>query len=98
MDKSEKLKKANNIAYDQGLMAARCEEEAKEVKGLTSYLWDQMSSLKEQMSSLSNLVETINADCTKTYLSKVSFVISNLKTQVEKFDLFVPYYTLMSAF
>lgn len=57
-----------------------------------------MSSLKEQIGSLSNFVEILKMECTKAYRSKVSFMISSLKTHAEKLDMIVPYYTLMQAF
>lgn len=57
-----------------------------------------MNALSNQMSSLSNLVETLEAECTKAFRNDVSFVVNSLKTRVEKLDLIVPNFTLMRAF
>lgn len=59
---------------------------------------ESASSLRDQISLLSDLVETIKLDCTKAYKNGMGFVISSLKTEVEKLNLTVPYFTLMIAF
>lgn len=72
--------------------------EAKEAKTIARFLRDNIISLKEKMSLLSNLVEILKEKCIKAYKSKVSFMISKLKTQAKKLDLIVPYFTLMQVF
>lgn len=62
------------------MKVAGCEEDAIEVKALTNPLINQMSSLKNQMSSLSDLIDTFKVECTKAYHNGVDFVISSLKT------------------
>lgn len=70
----------------------------KEAEEKASTLEGQMSAMLDQMSSLLALVETLKAECTKAYENDVSFVVSSLKTQAEKLDMTVPYFTLMRAF
>lgn len=50
------------------------------------------------MSSFLDLVKTLKEECTKVHRNGVSFVVSSFKTQVEKLDKIVPYFTLMRAF
>lgn len=41
---------------------------------------DFMSSLRDQMSLLSDLVEMLKGECTKAYRNGVGFLVSSLKT------------------
>lgn len=50
------------------------------------------------MSSLSDLVEMLKVEYTKAYKNGVSFIVSSLKTNVEKQELIVTYFILMRAF
>lgn len=95
LDKYVKLKKVNSSKQGQ---RARCfEHAAKEFEATASSLRDQMISMKEKMSSLSELVEMHKAENNKAYKNRVNFGVSNLKTPVEKLDLIIPYFKLMQA-
>lgn len=98
LDKYEMFKNVDSFSYDLGLKVSHYEEEAKETKALASSLKDHMSLLKEKMSLLFELVKALKVEYIKAYRSKVSFVISNPKMQVDKLNLIVPYYTLMRTF
>lgn len=105
LEKSKKLKKANNYYFKQGQRVIYFEQATKEFPKATKEAEDTASSLREQMStmmkhmnSLSTLVEILKDECTKAYKSEVSFMINILKTQAEKLDLFILYFTLMWAF
>lgn len=69
--------------------------EAKEKAHTLQY---QLGVMSSQVSSLSTMVNTLKAECTKAYKNGVSFVVSSLRTQAKKLDLTVPYFALMQAF
>lgn len=98
IDKSEKLRKVDTYCFEKGQVTKHFEELVMEVEDRARTLQGQLCALLNQVNSLSKLVDTLKADCTKAYQNGVSFVVSNLRTQVEKLDLTRPYFNLMRDF
>lgn len=67
LDKSEKLKKADKYVAEQKAKTTWLEEELKKAQAKMAKARATMDSLRQQLSSLSKLVETLRAECTEAY-------------------------------
>lgn len=91
LNNSKKLRKSYNYCLTWGQRASHFEQAAKKAEYI-------INSVRDPMSSFTDLVEMLKMECIKAYINRCGFVISRLKTQAKKLDLTVPYFTLVQAF